>query len=67
MVLATTPNQASSGQLRGCSTSSTIDNDRMALMQCPSVESAPTLMGHFYACNAILQPPHTMRCVAAAI
>ena len=33
----------------------------MALMQCPSVPSAPTLMGHFYACIAILQPPHTMR------
>ena len=31
-----------------CSTS-TIDNESMALMQCPSVLSAPTLMGHFYA------------------
>ena len=43
---------------------SPIDNDIMALMQCPSVLSNPklqTLMGYFYAYNAILQPPHTMR------
>ena len=33
----------------------------MALMQCPSVLSAPTLMGHFYTLNAILRAPHTMR------
>ena len=61
VVLAATPNQASSGLRRACSTSSTIDNESMALMQCPSALSAPTLMGHFYALNAILQPPHTMR------
>ena len=60
MVLAATPNQPSSGRLRACSTS-TIEIDRMALMLCPSVLSAPTLMGHFHACNAILQPPHTIR------
>ncbi len=60
VVLAATPNQKSSGQRRGCSTS-TIDNESMALMQCPSVLSAPTLMGHFYTLKAILQPPHTMR------
>ena len=55
MVLAATPNQPSSGRLRACSTS-TIDIDSMALMQCPFVLSAPTLMGHFYSLNAILQP-----------
>ena len=33
----------------------------MALMLCPSALSAPTLMGHFYAYNAILRSPHTMR------
>ena len=60
VVLAATPNKASSGLIRRCSTT-TIDNDRIALMQCPSALSAPTLMGHFYAYNAILQPPHTMR------
>ena len=39
----------------------------MALMQCPSVLSAPTLKGHFYSLKAILQPPHTteeVRCGA---
>ena len=41
--------------------SATIENDRTALMLCPSVLSAPTLMGHVYAYNAILQPPHKMR------
>ena len=60
MVLAAIPNKASSGLRRACSTS-TIDNDSMALMQCPSVLSAPTLMGNFYAYNAILQAPHTTR------
>ena len=60
MVLAATPIQKSSGQRRGCSTS-TIDNESMALMQCPSVLSTPTLMGHYYSLNAILQPLHTMR------
>ena len=60
MVLAATPNQASSGQPRACSTSP-IDNESMTLMQCPSILSAPIVMCHFYAYNAILQPPHTMR------
>ena len=59
VMLAATPNEASSGQRRACSTSS-IENESMALMQCPSVLSAPTLMGHFYTLKAILQPPHTM-------
>ena len=60
VVLAATPNQHSSSQGRACSTS-TIDNESMALMQCPSVLSAPTLLGHFYTLNATWQPPHTMR------
>ena len=30
-------------------------------MQCPSLLSAPTLMGHYYSLNAMLQLPHTMR------
>ena len=60
MVLAATPNQASSGQRQACS-ASTIENESMALMQCPSALSAPTLMGYFYTLNAILQPPHTTR------
>ena len=60
MVLAATPNQASSGLIRRCSTA-TIDIDSMALMQCHSVLSTPTLMRYFYAYNAILQAPHTMR------
>ena len=55
MVLAATPNQHSSGQRQACSTS-TIENESMALMQCPSVLSAPTLMGHFHTLNAIVQP-----------
>ena len=59
-VLAVNTNQSSSGQRRACSTS-TIDIESMALMQCPSSLSTPTLMGHFYASNAILQPPHTTR------
>ena len=54
------PKSTSSGLIRRCSTA-TIDNDIMALMLCPSALSAPTLMGHFYAYNAILQAPHTMR------
>ena len=60
VVLAATPNLASSGLKRACSTS-TIDNDSMALMLCPSALSAPTLMRYLYAYNAILQTPHTMR------
>ena len=60
VVLAATPNQCSSGLIRRCSTA-TIDYDNMALMLCPSALSAPTLMGHVYAYNAILQPLHTMR------
>ena len=60
MVPAATPNQASSGHRRRCSTAA-IENGRMSLMQCPSALSAPTLMGHFYVFNAILQPPHTIR------
>ena len=55
-----TQNQASSGQRRGCGTVA-IDNESMALMRCPSVLSAPTLMGYFYSLNAILQPPHMIR------
>ena len=47
-VLVATPNQASSGLIRRCSTA-TIEDDIMALMLCPSALSAPTLMGHFYA------------------
>ena len=60
VVQAATPNQHSSGLIRRCSTA-TIDNDSMALMLCPSALSAPTLMGYFYAYNAILRPPNTMR------
>ena len=60
MVLLASPNHASSGQRRRCS-STNIDIDHIALMQCPSVLSAPTLMGYFYSLNAILQPPHTTR------
>ena len=58
--LAATPNQASSGLLRRCSTA-TIDNESMALMLCPSAVFAPTLMGYCYAYNVLLQPPTTMR------
>ena len=57
VVLAATPNQASSKPRLRCSTSS-IENESMALMLFSSVLSAPTLMGHFYSLNAILQPPH---------
>ena len=60
LLLAATPNLASSGLLRRCSTA-TIDNDIMALMLCPSVLSAPTLMGYLYAYISILRAPHTMR------
>ena len=60
VVLAATPNLTSSGLIRRCSTA-TIEIDIMALMPCPSALSAPTLVGHFYACNAILQVLHTMR------
>ena len=60
VVLAATPNHASSGLRRHCSTLSIVI-DIMALMLCPSVLSAPTLMGHFYSINAILRPPHMMR------
>ena len=60
MVLAATPNLASSGLIRRCSTA-TIEFESMALMLRPSVLSAPTLMGHLYAYNVILQAPHTMR------
>ena len=60
VVLAATPNLASSGLIRSCSTS-TIENESMALMQCPSALSVPTLMGHLHAYNAILRSTHTMR------
>ena len=60
VVLAATPNQASSGLIRRCSTV-IIDNDRMALMLCPSALSTPTLMGYLHACNSILGAPTTMR------
>ena len=60
VVLAATPDQPSLGQARAWSTS-TIKNESMALMQCPSVLSAPTSMGNFYASTAVLEPPHTMR------
>ena len=60
VVLAATPNLTSSGLRRGCSTS-IIYKHTMALMQCPSVLSAPTLKGHFYTLKALLQPPHTTR------
>ena len=46
MVLAATPNQHSSGLRRVCSTS-TIDNESMALMQCPSVLSGADFNGPF--------------------
>ena len=60
VVLAATPNLASSGLRRRCS-HFTIDNDSMALMLCPSALFAPTLMGYWYAYNAVLQPSTTMR------
>ena len=60
VVLAATPNLASSGLIRRCSTA-TIDIEIMALMLCPSVLSATTLKGHFYTLNAILRAPTTMR------
>ena len=59
VVLAATPNQASSGQRRGYVATSSIDKESMPLIQCPSVLSAPTLMGHFCSLKATLQPPHT--------
>ena len=49
-----TPNQASSGQRRCCSTS-TIENDNKALKMCPSLLSTPTLMDYYYALNAVLR------------
>ena len=60
VVLAATPNLASSGLIRRCSTA-TIDKHSMALMQCPSALSAPTLMGYLYAYNSILRAPDTTR------
>ena len=51
-------NQSSSGQRRHRSTAA-IDKHIIALIQCPSVPSAPTLTGHFYTLKALLQPPHT--------
>ena len=60
VVLAATPNDASSG-LRRRSSTATIDIDIMALMLCPSALSVPTSMGHLHAYNAILRSPHTMR------
>ena len=60
VVLAATPNQVLSGQRLAYSTS-TIEIDVMALMQCSSLLSTSTLMGHFYTLKAILQPPHTIR------
>ena len=60
MELVATPNQVSSGQRRGCSTS-LIEIESMALMQWRSVLSAPILMGHFRILNAILQALHTVR------
>ena len=60
VVLAATPNQVSSGLLR-CESTSTSEYNSMAMMLCPSALSLPTLMGYFYAYNAILQAPHTMR------
>ena len=64
MVLAATPNQPSSGQLRCCSTS-TFEKHSMALMLCPSVLSTPTLMGHFYSVNVILKALLTRAAVEA--
>ena len=58
VVLAATANHTSSGLIRRCSTAA-IDKHIMALMICPSVLFAPTLMGYFYTSKAILQPPHT--------
>ena len=46
MVLAATPNQHSLGMRRACNTVA-IEKESMALMQCPSVLSAPTLNGVF--------------------
>ena len=59
MVLVATSNQHSSGLGRACSTS-TIEIESITLMQCLSVLSVATLLGHFYSLNDILQPPHTM-------
>ena len=43
-----------------------IDNESMALMQCPSALSAPTLMGYLYAYNYIAGATHDeeVRCGA---
>ena len=60
MGLAATPNQASSGQRRGCSTAA-IENDSKFLMLRPSPLYTPTLMGHFHSVHAILQALHTIR------
>ena len=60
MVLAATPNLASSGLIRRCSTA-TIAIDIMALMLRPSALSVPTLMGYLYAYTSILRAPHTNR------
>ncbi len=57
MVLAATPNQNLPGHRLACSTA-TIKNESLALMQCSSVLSAPTLMCHFYSLNALLQVLH---------
>ena len=60
VVLAATPNLASSG-LRRRSSTAIIDIDMMALMLCPSALSVPTLMGYLHAYNAILQALHRIR------
>ena len=58
VVRAVIPNLASSGHKQACSTSP-IAIDIMTLMQCPSVLSAPTLMGHFYSLKTIYRSRHT--------
>ncbi len=61
MVLAATPNRASSGQRHACGTSF-IDNESMALMQCPSVLSSATLFVYYYILNIIFWLYIRFRC-----
>ena len=62
MVLVANPNHASSGQRRACSTSN-IDNESMAMVQCPSVLSAQTLMGHYYLDFYLMRHTFAVLCV----
>ena len=60
MVLAATPNQHSSRQRRRCSTT-TIEIDGMALMQCPSVLFALFRLDHFLIRNVVFEVLHAIR------